>query len=92
MLRLLHLVLWARSRYRDEERAEIERLSASGTAAADRLRVAEQCGPGRGTERGHRRHRTVALASRQPHGGTSQTIEAAEIVSRAYEEIHAQAV
>ena len=91
MLRLLHLVLSGQIALRDEERAEIERLSASGTAAADRLGLPNGAAPDE--------VRNAAIAGierwRSRAGNPMsdrQTIEAAEIVSRAYEEIHAQAV
>ena len=91
MLRLLHLVLSGQIALRADERAEIERLSASGTAAADRLGLATgaatdevQAAAIAGIERWRSRAGNP-MSDRQ-------TIEAAEIVSRAYEEIHAQAV
>jgi len=74
-----------------EERAEIERLSASGTAAAERLGLAS------GAPREEVQAAAIAGIERwRSRAGNPmsdrQTIEAAEIVSRAYEEIHAQAV
>jgi dynamin family protein len=91
MLRLLHLVLSGQIALRADERAEIERLSASGTAAAERLGLAT------GAPRDEVQAAAIAGIERwRSRAGNPmsdrQTIEAAEIVSRAYEEIHAQAV
>ena len=89
LLRLQHLVLAGYLDLADVERDEVERLWATGSGAA---RV------GLGPEAGSDEVRAAALAGverwRARAGSPMsdrQTIEAAEIVSRAYEEIHAAA-
>jgi hypothetical protein len=90
LLRLLHLVLSGRVTLGADERAEIDRLCGSGSPArraglADDAPAAEvRAAAVAGIERWRSRAGNP-LSDRQ-------TIEAAEIVSRAYEEIHAQAV
>ena len=90
LLRLLHLVLSGQVALGADERAEIDRLCGSGSAA-ERVGLETDSPPAD--------VRTAAIAGierwRSRAGNPMsdrQTIEAAEIVSRAYEEIHAQAV
>jgi hypothetical protein len=87
LLRLQHLVLAGHIQLTDDERAEVERLSGAGDLAT-RAGVAAGAPPDdvrRAALGGVERWRARAgnpLADRQ-------TVEAAEIISRAYEEIHA---
>ncbi len=89
LLRLLHLVLSGRVALAADERAEIDRLCGSGSPA-------ERAGLADGAPAAEVRQAAVAGIERwRSRAGNPlsdrQTIEAAEIVSRAYEEIHAQA-
>ena len=89
LLRLQHLVLAGHVEMSDDERAEVDRLSSPG-ALATRAGVALEAPPDDvrtaaldGVERWRARAGNP-LADRR-------TVEAAEIISRAYEEIHAAA-
>jgi predicted GTPase len=88
-LRLLHLVLTGLVEVDDAERSEIERLSATGSTA-ERAGVAATASPDE--------VRAAALAGVERWRGRladplsdRRAIEAAEIVSRAYEDIYARA-
>ena len=90
LLRLLHLVLSGQVALGTDERAEIDRLCGSGSAA-------ERVGVASGSPANDVQTAAIAGIERwRSRAGNPmsdrQTIEAAEIVSRAYEEIHAQAV
>ena len=90
LLRLLHLVLSGQVALEPDERAEIDRLCGSGGGAAERVGLAK------GSPSSEVRAAAIAAIERwRSRAGNPlsdrQTIEAAEIVSRAYEEIHAQA-
>jgi hypothetical protein len=89
LLRLQHLVLAGHVEMSDEERAEVDRLSGSGEA---RLRI------GLAADTSAEDVRSTALAGVERWRGRAgnplsdrATIEAAEIISRAYEEIYASA-
>jgi hypothetical protein len=90
LLRLLHLVLSGQVALGTDERAEIDRLCGSGSAA-------ERVGVASGSPATDVRAAAIAGIERWRYRAGNpmsdrQTIEAAEIVSRAYEEIHAGAV
>lgn len=89
MLRLQHLVLAGHLELADAEHEEVDRLSGTGTGAA-RVGLAEDATPDA--------VRAAALAGVERWRARAgnplsdrRTIEAAEIISRAYEEIHASA-
>ena len=89
LLRLLHLVLSGQITLAPDERAEIDRLCGSGPAA-ERAGLAARSAPDE--------VRAAAIAGLERWRSRAgnplsdrQTVEAAEIVIRAYEEIHAEA-
>ena len=90
LLRLLHLVLTGAVTLAPDQRAEVDRLCTSG-AATDRVGLEAGASPADVREvalAGVERWRSLAVSPMSDR----QTIEAAEIVSRAYEDLYTTTV